>query len=86
MARWIRLVLYQSTHSAVASSTSARVFHEPRRLISSVLYSPMVDSLSALSRAAPTEPIEPAIPASTSASVNASDVYWANQLVVATPR
>src|SRR3954447_13225133 len=38
----------------------------------------MVDSISALSRASPTEPIEPAMPASSRASVNASDVYWAD--------
>jgi hypothetical protein len=35
----------------------------------------MVDSIRALSRASPTDPIEPAMPASVSASVNAEDVY-----------
>ena len=41
----------------------------------SVLYSPIVDSISALSSASPTVPIDPAIPASASSSVNASAVY-----------
>src|SRR5688500_16522200 len=44
--------------------------------MSSVLYSPIVDSISALSNASPTLPIEAVIPASTSASENARDVYW----------
>jgi hypothetical protein len=39
------------------------------------LYRPMVDSI-ALSSASPTLPIDPARPASMSASVNAMDVYW----------
>ena len=64
---------------AVAFSTSAR----PRQerpvgfscSMNSVLYSPIVDSTSALSRASPTVPIEPVIPASWSSSVNARDVY-----------
>jgi hypothetical protein len=34
-----------------------------------------VDSISALCRAPPTEPMEPAIPASSGAWVNGSDVY-----------
>ena len=41
----------------------------------SVLYSPIVDSMSALSRASPTVPMDGAIPASTNAVVNAIDVY-----------
>src|SRR5689334_9954492 len=41
----------------------------------SVLYSPIVDSMSALSSASPTVPIDPAIPASASCSVNARAVY-----------
>jgi hypothetical protein len=45
------------------------------RSISSVLYNPIADSISALSRASPTEPIEPAMPESGSASVNANSVY-----------
>lgn len=43
--------------------------------MSSVLYSPMVDSMRALSRASPTLPMDPAMPATTRASVNARDVY-----------
>lgn len=35
----------------------------------------MVDFISALSRASPTEPMEPAMPASVSASVKAREVY-----------
>src|SRR3954466_1226936 len=75
---WILSVLYQWTHSAVAASTSTRDFHVVRRRgcsISSVLYRPIVDSISALSRASPTLPMEPAIPASSRASVNAIEVY-----------
>jgi hypothetical protein len=45
-----RLLLYQSTYSAVASSTLARLRQGPRGLISSVLYGPMVFSIIALSR------------------------------------
>jgi hypothetical protein len=37
MAEWSRRALYHCTHSAVASSTSARVRHGPRLLINSVL-------------------------------------------------
>jgi hypothetical protein len=44
------------------------------------LYSPMVDSISALSRASPTLPMDPAIPASSSASVNAIEVYWVESI------
>ena len=43
--------------------------------INSDLYSPTADSINALSKASPTLPIDPAIPASRSASVNAIDVY-----------
>ena len=68
----------QWTQAAVSRSTSDRPVQECCRSISSVLYRPMVDSISALSRASPTEPIEPAMPASVSASVNASDVYCPN--------
>src|SRR4051794_3517570 len=78
---WILSVLYHWTHSAVAASTSTRDFHVVRRrgcLISSVLYKPIVDSISALSGASPTLPMEPAIPASSKASMNAIDVYWAD--------
>lgn len=44
-----RRVLNQDTHQAVAASTLARVFHGPRRWISSALYKPMIDSARALS-------------------------------------
>src|SRR5690349_12667908 len=40
IAVWSRLLLYQSTCSAVASSTSARLRRGPRGLISPVLHSP----------------------------------------------
>jgi hypothetical protein len=43
--------------------------------INSDLYSPTADSINALSKASPTLPIDPAIPAARSASVNAIDVY-----------
>src|SRR6476660_9495088 len=43
--------------------------------MSSVLYSPIVDSMSALSRASQTVPMDGAIPASTSAVVKEIDVY-----------
>ena len=51
----------QSAHAAVSSSMSARVRHGARRLIISVLYSPVVDSIRALSRASPTMPVEAAM-------------------------
>src|SRR6056297_2140261 len=44
--------------------------------MSSVLNSPMVDSMTALSRASPTVPIDGAMPASTRASVKLTAVYW----------
>ena len=73
------LRLYQWTQDAVASST----WRQPVQTsfswsMTSVLNRPVVDSMSALSSASPTVPIEPVIPASTSASVNAKDVYWAD--------
>ena len=43
--RWLN----QSTHSAVAYSTSSTVFHGLRGLISSVLYRPLIVSARALS-------------------------------------
>src|SRR3954452_15906548 len=73
-----RVVLYQCTHSAVAASTAARFFQVAPFLgcsITSVLYRPIVDSINALSSASPTLPIDPEIPASANASVNARDVY-----------
>src|SRR5919205_2373935 len=79
MDEWILSWLYQRTHSAVSRSTS----RSPLQLralaygtISSVLYRPIVDSMSALSSASPTVPIEPAIPAAASSSVNARAVFW----------
>lgn len=50
-------------------------FHGPRGLISSVLYSPIADSINALSSASPTVPMEASIPASTRCVVNRKDVY-----------
>jgi|GEM_PF-1746298 len=34
--------LNHATHSSVASSTASRVFHGPRRWISSALYKPLI--------------------------------------------
>ena len=45
------------------------------RVMHSVLNRPIVDSISALSSASPTVPIDPAIPASANSSVKASAVY-----------
>jgi hypothetical protein len=70
----------QCTQAAVSRSTSARPAQDFSRLISSVLWSPIADSINALSRASPTDPIEPAMPESWSASVNASEVYWASSI------
>ena len=77
MERWIRVVLYQWTQLAVSRSSSARPLQAWVRScsISSVLYKPMVDSTSALSKASPTLPMEGAIPASMSASVKTMAVY-----------
>jgi len=63
-----RLVLYQWTQSAVSSSTSASRCSGPHRngessRTASVLYSPIVVSARALSKASPTEPIEGFSPA-----------------------
>src|SRR4051812_28226503 len=71
-----RVVLNHSTHSAVASSTSARLRQDPRGLISSVLYRPICDSISALSSASPTVPIEASIPAVIRWAVKRKQVYW----------
>src|SRR3954462_15120994 len=78
MDEWILSVLYQQTHSAVSRSTSrrpAQFFPHAPGVMHSVLYSPIVDSISALSSASPTVPIDPAMPASASSSVNARAVY-----------
>src|SRR6266481_599649 len=82
MAVCSRLVLNQSTYSAVASSTSASVFQGPSFLISSVLYRPIVDSISALSRASPTVPMDASIPASIRCAVNAKLVYLRSGVAV----
>ena len=54
----------------------------PPSSIASVLNSPMVDSHRALSRASPTVTIDPAMPASSSSAVNATDVNRAGVGVV----
>jgi hypothetical protein len=46
------------------------------RCLTSVLNRPIVDSIVALSSASPTVPMEPVIPASIRAPLNAKDVYW----------
>jgi len=59
------VALYQWTQLAISRSTSAAPLQVwGCRSISSVLYRPMVDSISALSRASPTVPIEGAMQAS----------------------
>ena len=63
--RWLN----QSIHSKVAYSRSSMPFQGPRRRISSVLYSPMIVSASALSNESPREPTEVTAPASASRSV-----------------
>src|SRR3954454_5970901 len=81
MDEWILSWLYQRTHSAVSRSTSRgspQFLPSVAGVMHSVLYSPIVDSMSALSSASPTVPIDPAIPASASCSVNARAVYWAS--------
>ena len=75
---WILSVLYQWTHFAASRSTSRSPLQFcvlERNAGISVLYSPIVDSINALSNASPTVPIEPAMPASRSSSVNARAVY-----------
>ena len=72
-------MLDQWTHDAVASSTCRQDCQMGRSCsMTSVLNSPIVDSMSALSSASPTEPIDPVMPASRSVSVNAREVYWAD--------
>ena len=71
MAEWSRAELNHSRYSAVASSTSASVFHGPRFLISSVSYGPIYDSIKALSYASSAVPIEASIPAWIRWAVNA---------------
>ncbi len=69
-------MLYQLIQRAVSHSTS-RCDAQVRfgASMASVLSSPIVDSISALSSASPTVPMDPAIPASINSWVNASDVY-----------
>ena len=68
MRRITRAVLYQLAHSLVAASTRAGVSHGPRWSMTSVLYSPMTDSASALSQESPTDPTDGAIPAAASSA------------------
>ena len=75
---WILSVLYQRTHSAVSRSTSCSPDQfRPRRCekCTRSFTGPIVDSINALSSATPTVPIDPAMLASASSSVNASAVY-----------
>src|SRR5512133_1070725 len=78
--RWLN----QSVYSAVAYSRWATVRHGPRRLISSVLYRPLIVSASALSNESPVVPTEAAIPASARRSVYRMDVYCEPRSVCAT--
>lgn len=69
------MVLYQWTHRATCHATADRSFQVgPPSLMASVLNSPIADSHRALSSASPTVPIDPAIPASISSAVKATDV------------
>ena len=71
-----RVVLYQCTQRATCHSTSRRLDQAgPPSLMASVLNNPIVDSHRALSNASPTVPIDPAMPASSSSAVNATEVY-----------
>src|SRR5262249_34502025 len=54
-------------------------FHDPPRRISSVLWSPMIDSASALSYESPVLPTEGSIPAWASRSVYRIDRYCATR-------
>src|SRR3954453_14417996 len=79
MDEWILSLLYQRTHSAASRSTSpspAQFLPRTPRVMHSVLNSPIVDSINALSSGSPTVPMDPAMPASASSSVNAKAVYW----------
>ena len=75
-----RSLLYQCTQLLVASSMSLSRANGPVRngdpvRVHSVLYSPMVVSASALSKASPTVPIEGRIPSRASVSPNCAAVY-----------
>src|SRR5260370_28954365 len=75
-----RAVLYQCTHALVISSRSASDRTGPARngdpsRVHSVLYSPMVVSASALSRASPAVPTEGVSPASSRVWANPTEVY-----------
>ena len=75
-----RAVLYQCTQALVISSRSAGDRIRQARNgdpgpVHSVLYSPIVVSASALSRASPTVPTESVSPASSRAWANRTEVY-----------
>ena len=75
-----RAVLYQCTQAPVISSRSASDRTGPWRngdpaRVHSVLYSPIVVSASALSRASPTVPAEGVSPASSRVWANRTEVY-----------
>src|SRR5690625_7074 len=73
----MRSWLYQLTQEAVAASTWRHEVHDVRsRSMTSVLNRPMVDSMTALSSASPTVPMDPTMPAWCNSSVNATDKYW----------
>jgi hypothetical protein len=73
--RITRAVLYQLAHSLVAASTWAGVSHGPRWPVTSVLYSPMMLSASALSYESPAVPTDGAIPAAASSAPYRMDRY-----------
>ena len=62
-------LLNQWTHSRVANSTGSRPRQGPGGRITSVLYSPMIDSAKALSYESPTLPTDCLMPASARRSV-----------------
>src|SRR4051812_1798224 len=64
MDEWILSWLYQHTHSAVSRSISRNPCQfrpRPAGVMHSVLYSPIVDSINALSSASPIVPIDPGL-------------------------
>src|SRR5436305_1069123 len=83
MDEWILSVLYQRTHSAVSRSTSrspAQFLSRAPGAMHSVLNSPIVDSINALSSASPTVPIEPAMPAAAYA-LDTGDAHQSADLI-----
>ena len=76
IGEWSLAVLDQCTQEAVSRSTSAdRLRSNAGRSTPTYTVPQSIPSMH-LSKASPTLPIDPAIPASRIASVNAIDAYW----------